>query len=78
MKDSPLPAKHEGLPFKLPPRPSITRVRQVDPQKLRAAKPARLQPMAGFDEGYADIVDFIVRITEEIWVDRAVGRIYDT
>jgi predicted ester cyclase len=67
-----------GLPFRLPPRPAVTRVRRVDPLALRAAKPQRLQPMAGFDEGYADIVDFIVRITEEIWVDRAVGRIYDT
>ena len=66
-------AKHEGLPFRLPARPSVTRVRQVDPRALRAPKPSRLQPMAGFEEGYADIVDFIVRITEEIWVDRAVG-----
>ena len=70
--------KHGALPFRLPPRPPVTRVRQVDPLELRAAKPARLQPMAGFDKGYADIVDFIVRITEEIWVDRAVGRIYET
>ncbi|KQW44857.1 MULTISPECIES: ester cyclase [unclassified Roseateles] len=71
------PAQSE-LPFTLPPRPPITRIRQVDPMSLRAHKPARLQPMAGFEDGYADIVDFIVRITEEIWVDRAVGRIYET
>ena len=70
--------KHKALPFRLPSRPLVTRVRQVDPLELRAAKPASLQPMAGFDVGYADIVDFIVRITEEIWVDRAVGRIYET
>ena len=67
-----------ALPFSLPERSRVTRIRQVDPLALRAAKPTRLQPMAGFDEGYADIVDFIVRITEEIWVDRAVGRIYET
>ena len=67
-----------ALPFSLPERSQVTRVRQVDPLALRAAKPKRLQPMAGFDEGYADIVDFIVRITEEIWVDRAIGRIYET
>jgi hypothetical protein len=66
------------LPFVLPPRPPITRIRQVPVLALRAPKPARLQPMAGFDEGYADIVDFIVRITEEIWTDRAIGRIYET
>jgi hypothetical protein len=69
---------HEALPFRLPLRPQVTRVRQVDPLALRAAKPDRLQAMAGFDDGYADIVDFIVRITEEIWVDRAIGRIYET
>jgi predicted ester cyclase len=67
-----------GLPFAWPERPALTRIRQVDAQALRAEKPTRLQPMAGFDEGYSDIVDFIVRITEEIWVDRAVGRIYET
>ena len=64
------------LPFRLAERPRITRIRQVPSLALRFAKPERLQPMAGFDAGYADIVDFIVRITEEIWVDRAVGRIY--
>ena len=34
--------------------------------------------MAGFEATYVDIVDYIVRITEEIWVDRAIGRIYET
>ena len=68
----------EAFPFSLRARPQVTRVRQVDPRALRAEKPGRLQPMKGFDEGYSDIVDFIVRITEEIWVDRAVGRIYET
>ena len=68
----------EAFPFGLCARPQVTRVRQVDPRALRAEKPGRLQPMKGFDEGYSDIVDFIVRITEEIWVDRAVGRIYET
>ncbi|GMV45645.1 MAG: hypothetical protein AMXMBFR66_10430 [Pseudomonadota bacterium] len=67
-----------GLPFALPPRPALTRIRRVDPNALRAIKSVRRQPMAGFDAGYCDIVDFIVRITEEIWVDRAVGRIYET
>jgi hypothetical protein len=71
-------AEPGALPFRLPQRPRVTRVRQVDAGALREPKSARLQPMAGFDEGYADIVDFIVRITEEIWVDRAVGRIYET
>jgi predicted ester cyclase len=34
--------------------------------------------MSGFEDDFTDIVDYIVRITNQIWVDRAVGRIYDT
>lgn len=34
--------------------------------------------MSGFDDHYVDIVDYIVRITEEIWRDLAIGRIYET
>ena len=67
-----------ALPFRLPERPPVTRIRRVDPLALRAPKGPRTQPMRGFEETYTDIVDYIVRITEEIWVDRAIGRIYDT
>jgi len=66
------------LPFALPERPPVTRVRQRDMADLRRGPPARTQPMAGFDPHYGDIVDYIVRITEEIWRDRAIGRIYET
>jgi SnoaL-like polyketide cyclase len=34
--------------------------------------------MSGYDDQYVDIVDYIVRITEEIWRDLAIGRIYET
>jgi predicted ester cyclase len=34
--------------------------------------------MRGFEDRFTDIVDYIVRITDEIWIDRAVGYIYDT
>jgi predicted ester cyclase len=34
--------------------------------------------MSGFEEQFTDIVDYIVRITDEIWTDRDIGRIYDT
>lgn len=74
-------ARWPGLPFHLPPRPAVTRIRQRYARELRAAageRRERLQPMAGFEPQYADIVDYIVRITDEIWVDRAIGRIYDT
>lgn len=76
-----MPARASGpetamLPFILPQRPAVTRIRQ------REGTPnlngGRTQPMAGFEDQYVDIVDYIVGITDEIWRDRAVGRIYDT
>ena len=66
------------LPFVLPERHMVTCVRQRDMAELRLGPPARTQPMAGFDPQYGDIVDYIVQITEEIWRDRAIGRIYET
>ena len=66
------------LPFTLPDRPAVTRIRQRDTRELRAAPGLRTQPMTGFEDQFTDIVDYIVRITDEIWVDRAIGRIYDT
>lgn len=68
----------QGLSFALPARPAATRIRGCDTATLRAATGARTMPMAGFDTTYRDIVDYIVRITEEIWSDRAIGRIYGT
>ena len=69
---------HPTLPFALPERPPVTKIRQRDLADLLAGRPARTQPMAGFDARFGDIVDYIVRITEEIWRDRAIGRIYET
>lgn len=36
------------------------------------------QVMAGYEEQYANIVDYVVRITHHIWEDRAVDYIADT
>ena len=66
------------LPFCLPERPQVTRIHQVDRAALLAPTHARTQPMAGFEDQFVDIVDYIVRITEQIWTERALGRIYDT
>lgn len=38
---------------------------------------ARPQGMRGFDEEFADIVDYIVRITHRIWEGKGIGRIPD-
>ncbi len=65
-------------PFALPARPAVTCIRQREMAELRRGPAERTQPLAGYDAHYGDIVDYIVRITEEIWRDRAIGRIYET
>ncbi|MBT0585588.1 nuclear transport factor 2 family protein [Alteromonas oceanisediminis] len=67
-----------GLPFPVEEREQVTKVRKRDAHSLRHPNGKRTQAMKGFEEQYLDIVDYIVRITDEIWVDRAMGRIYDT
>ncbi len=42
----------------------------------RAASTGRRQPLAGFDEDYTDIVDYIVRCTHKIWEEKGIGLIY--
>lgn len=65
-----------ALPFTLPDRPRVRRIRKVDASVDRPA--TQTQPMAGFEPRFTDIVDYIVRITDEIWSDRAIGYIRDT
>jgi predicted ester cyclase len=43
--------------------------------QLLAPQGARRQPMPGFDEDYADIVDYILRCTHRIWEQKDVGLI---
>lgn len=69
-----MPAPMQNLPFLLPERPEVRRVRKV----ARPVGAERTQPMAGFEDRFTDIVDYVVRITDEIWQDRAVGYIRDT
>lgn len=38
----------------------------------------RIQPMAGFEDTYVDIIDYILRITHRIWEQKDIGYIYDT
>ena len=68
-----------SLPFKVPSRPKVTQLRHQDARVLRSVETrAPTQPLRGFEARFTDIVDYIVRITDEIWADRAVGYIYDT
>lgn len=36
------------------------------------------QRMDGFDPQYRDIVDYIIKITHQIWEERSLGSLYDT
>ncbi|MDE2855991.1 MAG: ester cyclase [Chloroflexota bacterium] len=45
---------------------------------LRGPGGERGQSMRGFEEQYADIIDYIVRITHRIWEEKDIGYIYDT
>ena len=65
-----------GPPFELTSRPFATQIRGTTAPSSQPR--LRTQPMAGFEEKFTDIVDYIVRITDEIWTDRDIGRIYDT
>lgn len=64
-------------PFTLPPRPLVTRIRHRPEPEILATEGRGRQPLGGFPGRYVDIVDYIVRITREIWVDGAIGLIYD-
>ena len=68
----------QRFPFRLAKRPAATQVRhRPEPEFLAAtARPDR--DLAGFPDDYADIVDYIVKITRRIWIDGAIGLIYDT
>jgi predicted ester cyclase len=68
----------ESLPFLLPERAAVTRIRQRNTSELQVPNGIRTQEMSGFEDDFTDIVDYIVRITDQIWPNRSVGRIYDT
>ncbi len=55
----------------------ITLQEKVDIQHLQNANGQRRQDMQGFDPRFADIVDFILGITHEIWEEKSVGKLYD-
>lgn len=65
-------------PYALPARALVTRVRHQTEAAILDGGGAPRQPLPGFPDRYRDIVDYIVRITREIWTDGAVGLIYDT
>src|SRR5438309_1185309 len=64
-------------PFRLTERPLVTRIRHRTEPEILASEGRQRQALGGFPDRYVDIVDYIVRITREIWIDGAIGLIYD-
>lgn len=64
-------------PFSLPERPLVTRLRHRTEPEILATEGRARQSLDGFPDRYVDIVDYIVRITREIWIEGAIGLIYD-
>lgn len=51
----------------------ITRVATTDIAEMLAPTPAgRRMPMAGFDDEFVDIADYIIRITDRIWHEKRI------
>ncbi len=64
-------------PYTVPARPAVTRIRHRSETEMLANETPR-QRLGGFGDGYHDIVDYIVRITRAIWIEGAIGLIYDS
>jgi predicted ester cyclase len=69
-----------GPPLRFTPAPDFAiSVKERRSRDLRSEDQGeRVQPMRGYEDGYVDIVDWIIRITDRIWDDQDVGYIYDT
>lgn len=67
-----------SLPFDLPQRPPVTRIRGRTVAEVRRTSGPPTQELPGFEPKWRDIVHYIVGITEEIWSDAAVDRIRAT
>jgi predicted ester cyclase len=65
-----------SAPFALPKRAPVTQIRGGAP--AIGGECRRTQSLAGFEDEFTDVVHYITRITDEIWADRDIGRIYDT
>ena len=60
-----------------PENSQITLQDKIDIQRMQDANGQHQHRMTGFTPRYADIVDYIIGITHEIWEEKAVGKLYD-
>ncbi|MGV2434662.1 MAG UNVERIFIED_CONTAM: hypothetical protein LVT10_07055 [Anaerolineae bacterium] len=49
----------------------------MDIQFLQDAQGQPRQSLQGFDPKFEDFVDYILRITHEIWEEKGIGKLYD-
>ena len=54
----------------------VMQVERRDYPEIAPEGAKRVQSMQGFDDCYADIVDYIIRCTHKIWDERDIGLIY--
>lgn len=73
---SPLGDEHMPLDYAI----SLEAYRRGGTKEFLDKEPEHLaaQPMRGFEARFKNIVDYIVRITHQIWEEKDVGYIYDT
>lgn len=50
---------------------------KIDIQFANDANGNRPYSMQGFDPKFTDIIDYIIRVTHEIWEEKAIGKLYD-
>ena len=58
-------------------KPQITLPSKGDLTTILSANGSKPSPMKGFAPQFQDIVDYIVKITHEIWEERGIGRLYE-
>ncbi|MDQ2739192.1 MAG: ester cyclase [Actinomycetota bacterium] len=56
---------------------SLSTAHPVDSRIVQADRRERRQPMAGFEDTFTDIVDFILRATHRIWDEKGIGYLYE-
>jgi predicted ester cyclase len=55
----------------------VTLANKGDLQVILSPNNSSAPAMRGFDPQFRDIIDYIVKITHEIWEERAIGRLYE-
>ena len=68
-KEKPTTAQKKEADITLPSKGDLT--------AILSANGNTPSPMKGFAPQFRDIVDYIVKITHEIWEERAIGRLYE-